>query len=770
MNEPSPRQDQLRTSAPYFAVTLAIIVFHYRAALPGQAFAGPDLRSLFFALREAVAAALRAGHLPEWQRGIFLGYPLLADPQAAVFAPTTWLTLPLDSARAITVGTLLHLCVGGWGMVFWLRLRGLSSLPSILGAVLFVLGAKETVHIQHWNFAASTAWWPWMLAGMEGFADQGRGRFLALTSAATALSWFGGAPQMSYFGTAIAEVHALVLAPALWRRRRADAALLLAAVPMGILLAAPLILPAVELARLGPRGHGTSYAFATSFGWPDRWGLALLLLPKAFGGGWHRPNMNLWEATGYLGILPLALVAAAPLRRRGVSLFLGLGVLGVWLSFGQSSWLGLHRAFYDFLPGYGAFRVPTRSLMVTSFASALLAAEALDAMGRDEVRRWDRAALALLVILAVTPSLTHFSSFSLDRVAARENTAVTMALAAAGLGWLVAVRLLGRTPRNRAMWMVAAILFCLGDSYLAFGRMNAVAPARSETAPLPELVFRVPAAPEPRRVAVVTEWGRAANAPLRRGWEGVTGFSPTSIGRVGALLDATATHRLVLPGPARLDTADATFPRPDPSSPLWPLFATPLVVTDRPSPLPRIARLPSERNASAHRSPALPRVFWTGAWTIVGDEGLTGAQTGSHPLIAAAAGDRAILAPETPLPLPTAGEPSGPASATSVRVADAHVEASVSAPRDGIAVVLEPWFPGWRATVDGHPAPVGRANYAFMAVPVPAGDHELRLEYRPTRLWPGVWGCSAAATSLLVTLWWRRRGRCRYRQSAPPRW
>jgi hypothetical protein len=445
------RADRLAWWSAYLAVPAAVVAFHARAAAPGQAFVGSDLKNFFFAIREATAAALRSGHLPGWQRGVFLGYPLLADPQAAVFDPATWLTLPWDAPRALTLAALLHLCLAGWGMVFWLRLRGLPAAAALLGAVLFALGAKQTVHLQHWNFAASTAWWPWMLAGIDGFASRGQGRFLFLTAVASAFSWLGGAAQMAYFGTLVAGAYALVLSPRLWRRRRLDALLALGAAPIGLLLAAPIVLPVMELARLGPRGAGIAYRFATSWKWPDRWGLALLLLPRAYGGQWRLDEMNLWEATGYLGILPLGLAAAAPLRRRGLWLFLSLGVLGVWLSFGEDAWLSLHHAFYCFLPGYGSFRNPTRSLMVTSLASALLAAEGSQALwdGDAFARRWARAGLVLAAIVALAPSLPRFASFSLDRAVAREGAVTAAVLALVGLAWLAVGRWLASPGRSR---------------------------------------------------------------------------------------------------------------------------------------------------------------------------------------------------------------------------------------------------------------------------------------------------------------------------------
>ncbi len=53
-------------------------------------------------------------------------------------------------------------------------------------------------------------------------------------------------------------------------------------------------------------------------------------------------------------------------------------------------------------------------------------------------------------------------------------------------------------------------------------------------------------------------------------------------------------------------------------------------------------------------------------------------------------------------------------------------------------VVSADHSPGWRAHVDGRRAPVLRADYAFMAVPVAPGAHEVELWYRPRGLAPAV--------------------------------
>lgn len=747
---PGPERRGYGLAAAAWPVLVA--AFHWRAARPGTALAGPDLRFFFYGIREAVAASLRRGELPGWQRGLFLGYPLPGDPQAALFDPATWLTLPWDAPRALTLGALLHLVVGGWGMLWWMRQRDLPAAAGLLAALLFALGAKQTVHLQHWNFAASTAWWPWMLGGLEAFAAAGRGRYLLVTAVAAALSWFGGAAQMAYFGTLVAGAYAVVLAPALWRRRPADAVLALLAAPLGLLLAGPAVLPAAELARLGPRGAGVDYSFTTSWKWPDRQGLALLLLPRAFGGSWQVDEMNLWEATGYLGILPLALAAAAPLRRRGAWLFLLLGVAGVWLCFGEDAWLGLHHLLYRWLPGFGAFRNPTRTLMVTSFASALLSAEALAALlepGGE--RRALRAGAVLTAAAAAALLLPRLSAFTLDRAAAAHGAVVAAGLAWAGVAWLGVRSALLRRRWTAAAWALAAVVLCGVDLHLAFGSWNEVAPAAAEVPPLAEVAALLPPAPAPRRVAVIAHWGETANAALRRGFEGATGYGPSSIQRVRALLEATQEDRLAPPTPV---SHDVNFPRPRPASALWPLFATPLVVSDEPQPLPRVGEArpeyPWQGPLGIYRAEALPRVFWTGSWELHGDEGI------AEPLRRAARGEVALLADPLPgLPPPAPAAP--PLPAADVRVEPDRLTATVDAPAPGLAVVLDPFFPGWKATVDGLPAPIARADYAFQAIPVPAGRHRLALSYRSGSLRRGALLGAAALGGLLAALAWRRR-------------
>ncbi|MCW2544072.1 MAG: rane protein of unknown function, partial [Frankiales bacterium] len=59
------------------------------------------------------------------------------------------------------------------------------------------------------------------------------------------------------------------------------------------------------------------------------------------------------------------------------------------------------------------------------------------------------------------------------------------------------------------------------------------------------------------------------------------------------------------------------------------------------------------------------------------------------------------------------------------------VAMSVTARAPGYVVVADGLQTAWRATVDGKPVTMLPADHALVAVPVPAGEHDVRLSYQP---------------------------------------
>lgn len=73
----------------------------------------------------------------------------------------------------------------------------------------------------------------------------------------------------------------------------------------------------------------------------------------------------------------------------------------------------------------------------------------------------------------------------------------------------------------------------------------------------------------------------------------------------------------------------------------------------------------------------------------------------------------------------------------------------VATPCDGYLVFAESFYPGWHVTTNGRSTPILRANYAFSAVFLPAGEHTVRRWYRPMSLLLGAI-CSGGSLSGLV--------------------
>lgn len=51
--------------------------------------------------------------------------------------------------------------------------------------------------------------------------------------------------------------------------------------------------------------------------------------------------------------------------------------------------------------------------------------------------------------------------------------------------------------------------------------------------------------------------------------------------------------------------------------------------------------------------------------------------------------------------------------------------------KGGVIVFSEIYYPGWTVTVDGKPAELGRVNYVLRALKLPAGKHQVVMEFRP---------------------------------------
>ncbi|MES1209406.1 MAG: YfhO family protein, partial [Pseudomonadota bacterium] len=86
----------------------------------------------------------------------------------------------------------------------------------------------------------------------------------------------------------------------------------------------------------------------------------------------------------------------------------------------------------------------------------------------------------------------------------------------------------------------------------------------------------------------------------------------------------------------------------------------------------------------------------------------------------------------------------------------------VDAPQEGYLVLADTHYPGWRATVDGHPRAIYPANVGFRAVHVETGRHQVAFHFRPASFRAGM-ACAllgllaCGAISIAAALRARRR-------------
>ena len=73
--------------------------------------------------------------------------------------------------------------------------------------------------------------------------------------------------------------------------------------------------------------------------------------------------------------------------------------------------------------------------------------------------------------------------------------------------------------------------------------------------------------------------------------------------------------------------------------------------------------------------------------------------------------------------------PARGARALNGQFAKQKLSLQTDAPAASLVVISQTHYPAWKAYVDGQPARIWRANYAFQAVEVPAGRHQIQLVY-----------------------------------------
>ncbi|MEP1151500.1 MAG: YfhO family protein [Balneola sp.] len=83
--------------------------------------------------------------------------------------------------------------------------------------------------------------------------------------------------------------------------------------------------------------------------------------------------------------------------------------------------------------------------------------------------------------------------------------------------------------------------------------------------------------------------------------------------------------------------------------------------------------------------------------------------------------------------------PDSTSRVTVTRYTGPEISLETSRSEPGFLVLSEIYYPaGWVATLDGEEVPIYKTNYVLRGVEIPAGEHELKMEFRPQSYFLGV--------------------------------
>jgi len=717
-----------------------------------------------YAFREWLAHTWkRLGEVPLWNPEIYGGLPFVGAMHGDIFYPTSWLRLVLPTGFAMGLGFVLHYVLAGLFVYWLLRLLKVSWAGAVTGGFAYQLSGVIGSYVQpgHDGKLFVTALLPLALVGLViGMRDR-RWSGYGIVALSVGLALLSPHAQMTFYLLIAAGLFALYLAFGEVSDRTTidrirSLALALAAVVVGFGVGAIQLLPFFEYLPYSPRAEGY-YGFEGSVSYAIPWVHVPEFFLSRFVG--TTPGLTYWGPnpiklhSEYLGLAAVALAVLGAFqrgRRRLVYWLLGIGALFLLICLGAET--PFYRLWWTVMPFVKQTRAPGMALFVVALVTAVLAGFGVDRLQRREGERWavpwivTGGVVALLGILGIFGGAAEVLARGIEMstgqpvaaAAARSREAIGVGALASGaalvmlgvLGWLVA-----RGKLRPMMLALAVPLVVSADLWLNdrnFWTYSASPRAGLYAADTVTATLRSSAAPY--RVMDLSDTGvdvypgaslMAFDIPQLLGHHG------NQLHRFNELLGGKNEWRYLFL-----------------SRRLWDLFAVRYVLlpsgVDLSSQLPAYADLAADfdtlmsgvetssgvrADVFVRRQPTPYARLVPAAVKLPDDQAIPNVADPRSSLPF----DRLVLldpdAPVEPEPVDALPEPLDVrVLVESWDVGRMELRIEPEAPQASYLVVAENYYPDWRATVDGEPAPVVRGDVTLVTVPVPAGARRVTLE------------------------------------------
>ena len=751
--EPSP--------APRFAAGWAALVYLICAlvliwpAFTGQFLVNPMSDQLSATAYRAFSAQVwrETGGFPHWNPYILGGIPFIAAQHGDIFYPTFLLRTFLPADVTLTWSFGLHFFLCGVFTYGFMRALKFGFFPSLLAGLAYMMSGQilSLVSPGHDGKVYVSTIAPlilWMI--LLGVRD-GRIWAFGMIAVATGLSILSPHFQMTYYLGLLAIGFTFFLAfhKGEWqlepRVRLTRLAMAAGGAALGFLIASIHFLPFFEYIPFSPRAEGgRGYEYATSYSMPPE-ELLNVYLPQFSGildAYWGRTFFKLHGE--YLGAAVLVLAGLAfmnPARRRLRWFWLGAIIVTLLVAFG--GYTPFYRLVYE-LPMMSVVRAPNMSFFVATLAVAGLTAIGVERLMQGDISRrylmgWGIAA-GVIAILATVGGLTGFAAVLAgpERMEAAEANRMATVIGAwrsalfVGLVltaiWAMITR---RMSARAAGWALAAViavdLWSVNRTYFRF------MPPASELYGSDEAIEFLKAR---------SDSGRTVALPLGdleyRG-DAILGGDALMVHEV-----RTATGHQGNELQRWVELAGAKSPAP-PNNIFHPQFRklanvkyllTNIELPENAIPDIRLLkRVGPVKNAAGNttyvyeldeRNPpawVAPVIVEAPPEAILGTVMDPRFDVTRAALFDSSAAVEGVEPASLPAPLGIT------ASVTRYEPGHITLELDAAAPAGSALIMSENFYPGWSARVDGASAPVGRAQYTFIGVPLPAGARSIDLTF-----------------------------------------
>ena len=695
---------------------LIIAAFYWKLTLTYQYdwVWGPDIAQQVLPWFEEEARQMHHGRFPLWDPHSWAGQPMLGQAQPGAAYPLNWLLflLPLNKGYIDTAFLQWYFVAIRYmaALFCYLLCRDLklSRTAAIAGALVFGLGAY-----------VGTVMWPQMVNGAVWiplvflFLWRAVRGYRPLASAALCglfwgISWLAGHHQVPIFLSLAAAASWTYYA--INKRSWRIFGLALVSISFMLSTAAFQILPAAEYGRLAKRWVGTPKAL--DWNQPVPYGVQQALSTSPFTAfGIVIPGIG-DNATPFIGTVAFAFAAigiAANWRRTEAKLAAALALSGFFYA------LGGHDVFqgmiYAVAPFVDKARTPAMAIVFFGFGAAVLTAFGVDWLGSSResgLGRWAGWGLAgsgifIGGVLFYVFAAKGFSWPGDDRPGITPLIAIV-----AGVLLLAWQR---RTLNGNAarVLLMGLMLFELGNvSGADFADRNDYTQSRwlEATRSNEDIVAFLDTQPRPLRIEMETE-------ELGLNWPEYYNFDEIKSYLAGLTLNWTETE----------------FWTPQERS----LFGVRYTI-GRSTKMPGAAEVfDGKSGMKVFENPlAFPR-----AWAVHRVNTVSSPAEGCR-MIREHLDELRASAFTVGLREQVRLSPcAGADRVTVTRYEPGHITIRAAMACDGLVVLSDTFYPGWKAAVDKRPAQIEEVDLTMRAVPVPKGTHEVQYTYRPLSTYAG---------------------------------